>query len=96
MNKKGECNMKLKNKDTVKNEATKDEKKKNKKVDSSTTMIAETKGKKKKSKKNKNKKKGGPFGLFVPKTAQDSIPYKRVYPNGMIEVEDGIFTKSYR
>lgn len=93
MNKKGECNMKLKNKDTVKNEATKDE---NKKVDSSTTMIAETKGKKKKSKKNKNKKKGGPFGLFVPKTAQDSIPYKRVYPNGMIEVEDGIFTKSYR
>ena len=32
----------------------------------------------------------------IPKTAQDSIPYKRVYPNGVIELPDHIFTKSYR
>lgn len=34
--------------------------------------------------------------LKVPKTVQDSIPYLRVYPDsGIIEVENGIFTKSY-
>lgn len=34
--------------------------------------------------------------IQVPKTVQQSIPYKRVYINGMIEPEEGIFTKSYR
>lgn len=32
----------------------------------------------------------------IPKTAQDSIPYKRVYPNGVIELPDHIFAKAYR
>ncbi len=32
----------------------------------------------------------------VPKTVQQSIPYKRVYIHGMMEPENGIFTKSYR
>lgn len=31
-----------------------------------------------------------------PKTAQETLPYKRVYTNGIIEIEDGVFTKSYR
>lgn len=44
-------------------------------------------GKKTKSKK-KSKK--------VPHTSQESIPYEYVYKNGMIEVEEGIFSKSYR
>ncbi len=34
--------------------------------------------------------------LNIPKTVQDTIPYERVYSNGVIEVETGIFTKSYR
>ncbi len=34
--------------------------------------------------------------IQVPKTVQQSIPYKRVYINGMMEPENGIFTKSYR
>lgn len=32
----------------------------------------------------------------IPKTAQESIPYKRVYPNGVIELPDHIFTKAYK
>ena len=34
--------------------------------------------------------------LQVPKTVQDTIPYKRVYPeHGIIETADGVYTKSY-
>lgn len=34
--------------------------------------------------------------LVIPKTVQDTIPYVRVYPDsGIIEIEDGVFTKSY-
>jgi len=34
--------------------------------------------------------------LIVPKTVQETIPYQRVYPDsGIIETENGIFTKSY-
>lgn len=31
----------------------------------------------------------------VPKTVQDSIPYQRVYNNGIIETENGVFSKAY-
>lgn len=34
--------------------------------------------------------------IEVPKTVQQSIPYKRVYVNGIIEPEIGIFTKCYQ
>ena len=34
--------------------------------------------------------------LVIPKTVQDTIPYVRVYPDsGIIEIEDGVFSKSY-
>ena len=34
--------------------------------------------------------------LIIPKTVQQTIPYRRVYPDsGVIETDDGIFTKSY-
>lgn len=32
----------------------------------------------------------------VPKTVQDSIPYLYVYPNGIIELTPGVFSKSYK
>lgn len=32
----------------------------------------------------------------IPETSQDSIPYRRVYVNGIIEGEKGVFTKCYR
>ncbi len=34
--------------------------------------------------------------ISVPKTVQASIPYKAVYTNGIIETEDGVFTKTYQ
>ena len=34
-------------------------------------------------------------GTAVPKTVQESIPYLRVYENGIIETNKGVFTKSY-
>lgn len=34
--------------------------------------------------------------ISVPKTVQQSIPYYRVYTNGIIESEPGLFTKAYR
>lgn len=34
--------------------------------------------------------------ISVPKTVQQSIPYYRVYTNGIIESEPGLFTKCYR
>lgn len=34
--------------------------------------------------------------LILPKTVQETVPYLRVYPDsGIIETEDGVFTKSY-
>lgn len=32
----------------------------------------------------------------APKTVQESIPFKNLYENGVIETEDGVFTKAYR
>ena len=39
----------------------------------------------------KNKKPG----VKIPKTVQDTIPYEYVYKNGIIEVEPGVYSKSY-
>lgn len=44
------------------------------------------------NKTNKEKKK---IKLKIPKTVQQSIPYESVYPNGIIEVKPGCFSKSY-
>lgn len=35
-------------------------------------------------------------GLHIPKTVQQSIPYIRVYENGIIETEKGRYSKSYK
>lgn len=48
----------------------------------------------KKEKKN-NKEKIQKVKVKVPKTVQQSIPYESVYPNGVIEVMPGYFSKSY-
>lgn len=37
-----------------------------------------------------------PLYRKIPKTVQESIPYKYIYDNGIIETDDGIFTKTYR
>lgn len=42
----------------------------------------------------KNAKKSSP--LDVPKTAQESIPYQGVYENGIIQLEDNVFSKVYK
>lgn len=34
--------------------------------------------------------------IQIAKTVQQSIPYRRVYPNGIIETEQSLFTKCYR
>lgn len=47
----------------------------------------------KNSKKNKNNAKNA--AGMVPKTVQESIPYTRVYENGIIETDKGVFSKSY-
>lgn len=49
----------------------------------------------KKKTKAKNGKKKGDL-LKIPKTVQESIPYISVYKNGIIELEPGIFSKSYK
>ena len=47
-------------------------------------------------KKGDKKKKGFVSdGLHIPKTVQESIPYIRVFENGMFEVEKGKYSKSY-
>ena len=43
-------------------------------------------------KKSKKKKKG--IGK-IPKTVQQSIPYERVYKNGIIEISPGVYSKTY-
>lgn len=50
------------------------------------------KEKKQEQKRNNKEKK---LGLKVPKTVQDTIPYKNMYENGICEIDDGIFSKSY-
>lgn len=45
----------------------------------------------------KNKKKNKKEELFkIPKTVQDTIPYIAVYKNGIIETEEGVFSKTYK
>lgn len=44
----------------------------------------------------KNSKKGSKKNtISIPKTVQDTIPYVAVYKNGIIEIEPGVFSKSY-
>lgn len=38
----------------------------------------------------------GKKSIKLPKTVQESIPYERVYSNGVIETSPGVFTKAYR
>lgn len=45
--------------------------------------------------KKKNTKKQQKDKTSIPKTVQDSIPYLRVYENGIIESDKGVFSKSY-
>lgn len=45
-----------------------------------------------KSKRKKQKKETAPK---IPKTLSDSIPYERVYKNGVIEIQSYVFSKSY-
>lgn len=52
--------------------------------------------KKRKNKSAKELKQRAKKKLTIPKTVQDTIPYKRVFPKtGIIEIEDGVFSKSY-
>lgn len=51
-------------------------------------------GKKSNSKKKKGAKKFSLFGN-APKTAQETIPYLSVYKNGIIEISENVFSKSY-
>lgn len=53
--------------------------------------------KKEQSKKSQNSKKSSSQsnGIQIPKTVQESIPYIRVFENGMIEVSPGRYSKSY-
>lgn len=48
----------------------------------------------KEKKQKKNKKKNDL--LHIPKTVQDSIPYIAVYKNGVIEVKERVFSKTYK
>ena len=50
-------------------------------------------GSKKSGKNAKENKKENP--LNVPKTAQDSIPYQGVYENGIIQINENLFSKMY-
>lgn len=55
-----------------------------------------TNSKEKKQKNNKGSKKKKNQSITIPKTAQDTIPYIAVYKNGIIEIEQGIFSKCYK
>lgn len=63
-------------------------------IDEKIEQSAAKENKKEKNKGKKDKSKGKPT-LKVNKTVQDSIPYYRVFKNGIIEVEPGVYTKSY-
>ncbi len=47
------------------------------------------------SQEQKNKRSGAMHGQRLPRTIQETIPYKQVYKNGIIETTEGYFTKSY-
>ena len=51
---------------------------------------------KKKAKKNNQKKKPEPAPGSASGTVAGSIPYVQVYPNGIFELENGLFSVSYR
>jgi len=63
--------------------------------------VAEKVGKEEKRKRKARKKsektlKKKAKKLKIPKTAQETIPYVRLYPDsGIIETADGVFTKTY-
>lgn len=64
--------------------------------DKNTKQKKETHKEKKAAKKSSKALKNKAKVLKIPKTVQDSIPYLAVYPDdGIIETEEGIFTKSY-
>ena len=48
---------------------------------------------KKKNSKMENRKKAK---TFIPKSAQDTLPYLTDYDNGLFEVEEGVYSKCYR
>jgi type IV secretory pathway VirB4 component len=48
------------------------------------------------SKKSNKKGKKGKNVISIPKTVQDTIPYLAIYKNGIIELEPGVFSKSYK
>lgn len=53
----------------------------------------------KSSKKTNTKKKSGGSKkgmLNIPRTAQDTVPYFAAYENGIIEIEPGVFSRSYQ
>jgi len=52
-------------------------------------------GKKNKEIKEKNKNVISEVSVKIPRTVQESIPYLRVYENGIIETEKGTYSKSY-
>lgn len=56
--------------------------------------LSTTKNKKKSSSKLETSKQKI-TNVKIPKTVQQSIPYRNVYQNGIIETEEGIFSKSY-
>jgi len=55
-----------------------------------------TENKEKKTKEQSKKKKVKKVKLKVPKSVQDTIPYERVYKNGVIEIEENRFSKCYK
>lgn len=65
-----------------------------KKIDETSIDIEEKKEQPKKGKNKKGKSTNKENGM-IPRTVQESIPYLRVYENGIIETEKNIFSKSY-
>ena len=67
-------------------------------INESEEMEVETKNNKNKKgkKQKKNSKNPKKNILAIPKTVQDTIPYLYVYSNGIIELDQGIFSKSYK
>ena len=48
------------------------------------------------NKKSKVSKKKKDKNIHLPQTVSESIPYKYIYSNGIIEIENGKFSKSYK
>ena len=47
-------------------------------------------------KKNKHMEKRRKAKTYIPQTAQETLPYLYDYDNGLFEVEDGVYSKTYR